>query len=137
MFYSACRKSCCVCCCQNLKPCMPGSKGAISRSLENGFERFSWATCGSSCFSWGCLLAATWLRNVFVIYQWVVFQIVIGLPWFRISQGGKWLHHLWWPCGFSVIGSLACLLTVTWFKFFCYVSQVWLPNCHWPSLVSH
>ena len=68
MFYSACRDGCCVCCCQNLKPCMPGSKGAISRSLENGFERFSWATCGSSCFSWGCLLAVTWLTNVFLLY---------------------------------------------------------------------
>ena len=96
MFYSACRDGCCVCCYQNLKPCMPGSKGAISGPLDNGFDRFSCATCGSSCFSWGCLLAATWLINViFAIYQRFVFHIVIGLPWFLISQGGKWLHHRW------------------------------------------
>ena len=138
MFYSACRDGCCVCCCQNLKPCMPGSKGAISRSLDNGFDRFSWATCGSSCFSWGCLLAVTWLTNVFfVIYQRFVFQIAIGLPWFHISQSGKWLHHRWWPCGSSWV-SWACLHTAMAYKsFICYVLQVWLPYYHCPSLISH
>ena len=47
------------------------------------------------------LLAVTWLTNVlFVIYHRFLFQVVNGLPWFRISQGGKWLLHRWWAMRF-------------------------------------
>ena len=114
------------------------------------------------------------------------FQIAIGLPWFHISKGGKWLHHRWWAMWFfmgfmgllayihglqksyllcikgaasrlslafldftlaragggpsqSMLGHVVLhlfgLLAVT--CFICYISQVCLPGCHWPSVISH
>ena len=38
--------------------------------------------------------------NFFVMCHRCGFQIAIGLPWFHISKGGKWLHHRWWAMWF-------------------------------------
>ena len=85
----------------------------------------------------GLVYIQSWLTKVlFVMYYRCGFHIIIVLPSFRISQGRRWAFTMnGGPCGSSFVWLAGS--HVAYKCFICYISQISLPGCHWPSVISH